>query len=500
MSRVILVSNRVTAPRKGLQQAGGMAVVLNDIPRKNACVWLGWNGETGSEDADEARPDSVKVRGGCEYVTFPLTPAEHRDYYLGYSNSVLWPVFHNRLDLAQFEAGYYGRYLEVSRRFAKNVAAILKPSDIIWVHDYHLIPLAGALRELGIGNPIGFFLHIPVPPSQTFLAIPEHRELARALSCYDLIGLQTRADVANLLKALADGASGRILQDGRISVFDRHLAVGSFPAGIDPGAFTSRSLARLEKPLVQGPPGIRRVIGVDRLDYSKGLPEKLRAFGRLLELYPEYRRRVVLTQIAPPTRESVEAYSDIRTELERLSGKVNGAFGELDWVPIHYIHRATAREKLAAIFRASAIGLVTPLRDGMNLVVKEYIAAQDPADPGVAVLSQFAGAAEELTEALIVNPYNVDEVAGAIRAGLEMPLDERIARYRALSETITRANSEAWASAFLLSLKEHANKRQAIGDTPGWSMPELLSKVRKLQSRARGGPGSGTFSAANAER
>ena len=241
------------------------------------------------------------------------------------------------------------------------------------------------------------------------MAIPEHQELARALAAYDLIGLQTRADVANLIDYMAKGVSGRIVPDGRIRLFDRLVSIASFPVGIDLADFAN---PKRDAGLVQARTAVSRIIGVDRLDYTKGLPQKLKAFGRFLEKYPQYQRQVVLTQIAPPTRESVEAYSDIRQQLETLAGSINGRFGELDWVPIHYIHRSTPRRRLAGIYRSSRIGMVTPLRDGMNLVAKEYVAAQDPEDPGVLILSQFAGAAEEMGEALIVNPYNIEEMRG----------------------------------------------------------------------------------------
>ena len=294
---------------------------------------------------------------------------------------------------------------------------MLRPDDIIWVHDYHLIPFAAELRKRGVGNPIGFFLHIPFPPWQTFMAVPEHQELARALAAYDLIGLQTKADVANLLDYMSNGAYGRIVPDGRIRVFERLVSIASFPVGID---VTDFAKAKRTSGLAQARSSVSRIVGVDRLDYTKGLPQKFKAFGRLLDKYPQYQRQVVLTQIAPPTRESVEGYSDIRHELETLAGSINGRLGELDWVPIHYIYRSTPRRRLGDIYRSSRICMVTPLRDGMNLIAKEYVAAQDAADPGVLILSKFAGAAEEMTEALIVNPYSIEETADVIRGALEM--------------------------------------------------------------------------------
>jgi trehalose 6-phosphate synthase len=228
--------------------------------------------------------------------------------------------------------------------------------------------------------------------------------------------------------------------------------------------------------LVQARTAVSRIVGIDRLDYTKGLPHKFKAFGRFLDKYPQYRRQVVLTQIAPPTREDVEAYTDIRQQLESLAGSINGRFGELDWVPIHYIHRSTPRRRLGDIYRSSRICMVTPLRDGMNLVAKEYVAAQDPADPGVLILSQFAGAAEEMTEALIVNPYNIEETADLIKAALEMPLEERLARYHALMAAVRKSDAGAWARSFLAELE-----RVRSADAP-WETPEpIRDALEKLQ-------------------
>lgn len=458
MRRIIVVSNRVMELRKAAQ-AGGVAVAIADLFRRRPGLWFGWNGKI-VDSIDPAEKSDLKVSksvGGSTLATLPLTADEHRDYYLGYSNSVLWPVFHNRLDLARFEAGFYSRYMGVNERFAQALRVLIQPDDIIWIHDYHLIPLGEELRRAGVQNPIGFYLHIPVPPSQTFLAIPEHKALAHALTAYDLIGLQTQADVANLIQFLEDSVSGRILQDGRISAFEHRLAIESFPVGIDADSFAQA--ASPAKPLAQSHDRAQRIIGVDRLDYSKGLPQKFRAFGYFLEKYPEYRRNVVLSQIAPPTRESVEAYTDIRQELEALSGKINGMFGELDWVPIHYIYRSAPRDRLRDIYRSSRIGFFTPLRDGMNLVAKEYVASQDPADPGVPILSRFAGAAEQMLDALIVNPYNVGEMADAIKTALVMEKDERIDRYNRLMTVIRAYDSAAWSASFLATLEAAAKER-----------------------------------------
>jgi trehalose 6-phosphate synthase len=468
MSRVVLVSNRVSDLRRAAQ-AGGVAVALAYVVRTHPSLWFGWSGEIApAEQADE-------VQHSGRIVTVPLTPSEHECYYLGYANSVLWPVFHNRLDVAQFEAGFFDEYVGVNRRLARLLQPMLRPDDIVWVHDYHLIPLAVELRQLGVENRVGFYLHIPFPPWQTFIAIPEHRELARCIAAYDLVGVQTKADVSNLIDYLANGVMGSVTPDGRIRVFDRLVRVASFPIGIDVADFAR---ARRDASLVQGR-GMSRIVGVDRLDYTKGLPQKFKAFGQLLEKHPQYRRQVVLTQIAPPTREDVEAYAGIRQQLESLAGSINGRFGELDWVPIHYIHRSTPRRRLTAIYRSSRIALVTPLRDGMNLVAKEYVAAQDPEDPGVLILSRFAGAAEELTDALIVNPYDIYATADVIRTALEMSLEERRARHGALMGVVATHDIGAWCRSFLGALTRVHAAREPVASSHPEAINRALEKLRQ---------------------
>ena len=377
MGRIVFVSNRVADISKA-SQAGGVAVAIADTLRARKGLWLGWSGKVGDRSEELRTTPNLVESAGTTVATLPLSAREHDAYYTGYSNNVLWPVFHSRLDIAQFEAGFYQRYLDVNKRFAQALYPLLRPDDTIWVHDYHMIPMGMELRALGVTNPIGFFLHIPVPPTQTFLAIPEHRALARGFAAYDLIGLQTKVDVGNLIDYLQDGVFGRILQDGRIRAFDRELSIASFPVGIDVDSFVGSRPKRSPEP----PSSTIRLLGVDRLDYTKGLPQKFRAFGRFLEKYADYRRKVTLSQIAPPTRETMVAYTDIRHELETLSGSINGRYGELDWVPIQYIHRSTPRRMLVDVYRNSRVGFVTPLRDGMNLVAKEYVAAQDPERSG----------------------------------------------------------------------------------------------------------------------
>ncbi len=448
MGRLICVSNRVMAPDER-ETSGGLAVALRALFQARGGIWIGWSG-----NVCEA-PQRHLQHGAFTTATLDMTPVEHEGAYLGYSNSVLWPVFHNRLDLARVDRNYFATYEAFTARLADMLVTHLEPDDVIWVHDYHFLLLGRELRKRGVINPTGFFLHIPMPPPEAFLAIPEYSVLATALAAYDLVGLQTTHDVGNILSCLRRAAGAELLPSGRMSIEGRQFAAGSFPISIDADFFAGDgSLPR--------PSGLKRILGVDRLDYTKGLPQKFRAFAHLLETRPAFRKKTVLAQIAAPTRESVEVYADIRQELEGISGAVNGAFGDVDWMPVHYIHRSVPRRRLTHLYRSAAVGLVTPLRDGMNLTAKEYVASQDPADPGVLVLSRFAGAAEELRDALLVNPYCVEEVADALSKALTMPLDERQQRHAALYDTIARRDTSAWATEFVSLLERSAAEHGPI--------------------------------------
>jgi trehalose 6-phosphate synthase len=464
-----MVSNRVI-DFGAASQAGGVSVAIYDALARHNGFWFGWNGQVEDSEAPET---TVTRSDGHTTITVPLTAADYTDFYLGYSNSVLWPVFHNRLDLAQFEAGYHSRYVTVNQKFAAHLAPLIEPDDVIWIHDYHLFPLALELRKHGIENPIGFFLHIPVGPSQALIAIPEHRDIARALSAYDLVGVQTHRDVRNLIDFLQQSVFGRLLPSGRIRACDAELDIGCFPVGIDPRDFPD-SADGLESESTE----VSRIIGIDRLDYTKGLPQKFRAFGKFLEDFPEHRRRIVLSQFAPPTRESVEAYADIRAELESLSGAINGRYGELDWVPINYIHRPIPRCELRDVYRASRVCWVTPLMDGMNLVSKEYVASQDPADPGVLILSKFAGAAEQLCDAVLVNPYDPNDMVQALRQALEMPASERIARHEKLAGIVRKSDSAAWCKTYFYALVKAGRRRVNKGQPP----PRVKAAMKRLEA------------------
>jgi len=333
---------------------------------------------------------------------------------------------------------------------------LLKPDDLIWIHDYHLIPLAAELRAMGCGNRIGFFLHIPLPPQQILTAIPSHEWLMRALFAYDVVGFQSESDLLHFTHYVKAEATAETIGSNQLRAFNSTVYAGAFPIGIDVAEFQRLGRAREAQStfdITRKEYARRRLlIGVDRLDYSKGLPHRIRAFRELLEQYPENRNSATLLQVASPSREDVDAYGDILRELESLCGSINGDYGDLGWMPIRYIHRTISRKRLPGLYRACAVALVTPLRDGMNLVAKEFIAAQDEVDPGVLVLSRFAGAAEQLTEALLVNPYDISGTAQAIQQALQMPLAERRQRHAALLANVREFDVHWWCRTFLETL------------------------------------------------
>ncbi len=467
---MVVVSNRVADPRKSA--AGGLAVAVGQALEATGGLWLGWSGKvSGAPDANDA-PVHIQRTGKVQLATFDLSSQAHDTYYLGYSNAVLWPVFLNRLDLADFNAAFFEGYRHVNRLFARKLLPLLQPGDVVWIHDYHLIPLAAELRALGCTLRMGFFLHIPLPPPVVLSAIPQHQWLMQQLFAYDVLGFQSQADVLNFSLYVqqelgaqeatpptsAIRASALPSADAQhFSLHSRTVHAQAFPIGLDAAEFAR--LAETKEAIdsyttMQEQYARRRVlIGIDRLDYSKGIAHRIRAFRMLLEQYPENLHHATLVQIASPSRETLGTYADIRRELEGLCGAINGDFGTLDWIPVRYIHRTVARKRLPGLCRAARVGLVTPLRDGMNLVAKEFIVAQDAADPGVLVLSRFAGAAEQLTQALLVNPYDTHGTAQAIQRALHMPLPERQERHQQLLADIVRFDVHWWSRSFLQALQ-----------------------------------------------
>ncbi len=451
--RLVIVSNRVA--KADQPAAGGLAVGVLGALKDHGGIWFGWNGElTDTEGSDP----KVETHGNIDYATVSLNRNDFEQYYNGYSNKVLWPVFHYLLDFIRYSAEDFEGYKRVNAFFARKLATLLEPDDIIWVHDYHLIPLAAELRGMGIKNRIGFFLHVPFPSYQAFRAAPGHELLIRSLCAYDVIGLHTPSDLAAFETCIREPIVGaEFLDNHRIKVDGGELYADAFPIGIDVDELQETAAEASSDPqvttMVESLNGRELLIGVDRLDYSKGLRQRLLAYERLLEKYPNSQRLVTLMQIAPPTRTGVRAYDEIRRELERESGRINGRFAESDWVPIRYLNKGIARQPLMGFFRHATVGLVTPVRDGMNLVAKEFVAAQDPDDPGVLVLSSLAGASWELKDAVIVNPHDRDDVADGIATAINMPIEERRERHQKMLSVLRNNDITAWRTRFVEALE-----------------------------------------------
>ncbi|MEM7021413.1 MAG: alpha,alpha-trehalose-phosphate synthase (UDP-forming) [Pseudomonadota bacterium] len=454
MTRLVVVSNRVT-PISGSKAAtaGGLAVGLLSALRETGGIWFGWSGE----QSETAAPLPKTFRtGNLTYITIDLTPQAFDRYYGGFSNRTLWPLFHYRLDLSSFDRDWYLTYRQVNQLFAEQLYPYLRDDDLVWVHDYHLIPMGEELRKLGVKCKIGFFLHIPFPSTEVYVALPWHDQLLRAMCAYDLLGFQTSNDLRNFHDYLYREGIGYALADGLVHAFDSTLQAQEFPIGIDTDDFaamsTSAEAVRASRRLSRSLIGRRLIIGVDRLDYTKGITERLRSYEALLQHYPRQRGQVTFVQISAPSREDVPEYLDLRGQVEATSGRINGRFSEFDWMPLRYLNRGFSRRTLSGFFRLSRIGLVTPLRDGMNLVAKEYVAAQSDEDPGVLVLSRFAGAADDLDGAVIVNPYDIEAVAEAMHEGLTMPLDERQDRWRRLFTQVQQNDIVRWRHGFVAAL------------------------------------------------
>jgi len=452
MSRLVVVSNRVAVPERGTQ-AGGLAVAIREALKDKHGIWFGWSGKVGMPG-----PATTVEHNGISYVTVNLTKGDHREFYNGFANGVLWPILHYRLDLVEFTRRDLGGYLRVNDYFARSLERFLKPDDVIWVHDYHFIPLARMLRERGHQNKIGFFLHIPFPPPEILTALPNHDKLIPSLCQYDLVGFQTDVDAANFSRYLAQECGLSWANGNSFHFHDRTVAFGAFPVGVETEAFAKAGRRAVTTSFVKGVmdslAGRAMIIGVDRLDYSKGLPLRLEAFEQFLRKFPDWRGKCTYLQITPRSRTDIPDYAEIGRRVGEAAGRINGAYGEANWTPIRYINKAHSRTALAGLYREARVGLVTPLRDGMNLVAKEFIAAQNPEDPGVLILSRFAGAARECKEALIVNPYDTEGVGNAIVRALTMPVRERQRRHEELFHVLCENDISRWADRFLTVLNK----------------------------------------------
>jgi alpha,alpha-trehalose-phosphate synthase [UDP-forming] len=463
--RTIFVSNRlpividqdenVWSIHRG---AGGLVTALDPVLKRWGGAWIGW---PGTADIEPEKLDALLAtyakREGFRVAAVPLTDKEYKHFYEGFCNQIIWPLFHDLQSFCNFQPDYWASSNEVEKTFAEVVRRHAQADDLIWVHDYHLMGLGKLLVDSGVSNKIAFFLHIPFPPPDIFCKLPWRKDVLTALLHYEVIGLQTQRDLKNfsdcvnqLLPEVEQRLTPRRLHmnwEGRASV------AGVFPIGIDyeefAGAAATAGVTQKAKELRHEFPGRQIILGVDRLDYTKGIPYRLRSFERALECYPELHNKVTLFQVVVPSRESVPQYQELKGEIEQRVARINGKFTQPGWVPIHHVFRHVDREELLAWYRVGDVALVTSLKDGMNLVAKEFCACQIDGN-GVLVLSEFAGASEQLGRwAVLVNPYDIDGVAEAIKCAVLMTPAQRRPAMEKLRANIREQNVYWWISQFL---------------------------------------------------
>jgi trehalose 6-phosphate synthase len=453
---LVVVSNRVARGKANEPMTGGLAAALLPVVEKSGAIWVGSSGRV--RDGAQVEPIAeVEQLGAGALALLDLPAAHYAGYYEGFANSALWPALHSRSDLIRVSHDDYRSYREVNAFVARALLRFHKPDTLFWIQDYHFLSLGAELRGLNVRSPIGFFLHTPWPARSVIDSVPHHRELVEAMLAYDLIGFQTDEDCENFTACIRADL-GLKVRDGVVKSRHGRTRLAVFPIGIDAEMFAQAAAKAASHPdvsrLRRSLNGEKLAIGVDRLDYSKGLINRIAAFDRMWTMHPALLRSASLLQIATPSRESIEAYGNLQSEVARLVSEVNGRHGEVDWTPIRYLNKGFGQGVLAGLYRAAQVGVVTPLHDGMNLVAKEYIAAQSPADPGVLVLSKFAGAANELDTALIVNPHDIDGMARTIAMALSMPLSERRMRYEVMMQKLHRRSIQQWFADFVVSLQE----------------------------------------------
>jgi trehalose 6-phosphate synthase len=453
---LVVVSNRVARGNANEPMTGGLAAALLPVVEKSGAIWVGSSGRV--RDGAQKEPFAeIEALGAGALAMLDLPAAHYGGYYEGFANSALWPALHSRADLICASQADYFSYREVNAFMARALLRFKKPDTVFWIQDYHFLALGAELRDLGVTQPVGFFLHTPWPARAIIEGVPHHRELIESMLAYDLIGFQTNDDCENFL-GYVSASLGLEIEDGVVMSRHGKSRIAVFPIGIDPEKFARQAAKAVSHPdvsrLRRSLNGEKLAIGVDRLDYSKGLVNRVNAFDRMWTLQPALARAVTLLQIATPSRGGIEAYGNLQSELAKLVSDVNGRHGEVDWTPIRYLNKGFSQTVLAGLYRTAQVGVVTPLHDGMNLVAKEYVAAQNPADPGVLVLSKFAGAANELDTALLVNPHDIDSMARTIAVALSMPLVERRMRWEAMMAKLHRHTIQQWFADFVDALGE----------------------------------------------
>jgi trehalose 6-phosphate synthase len=482
---LVVVSNRVSRGKANEPMTGGLAAALLPVVEKSGAIWVGSSGRV--RDGSQKEPFAeIEALGAGALALLDLPAAHYGGYYEGFANSALWPALHSRSDLIRASQEDYLSYREVNAFMARALLRFQKPDSAFWIQDYHFLALGSELRDLGVTQPLGFFLHTPWPARAVIEGVPHHRELIEAMLAYDLIGFQTQDDCDNFLGYL-QSELGLDVEDGCVTSRFGKTRAAVFPIGIDPEKFAQQAAKAVSHPdvsrLRRSLHGEKLAIGVDRLDYSKGLINRINAFDRMWTEQPALQRTVSLLQIATPSRGAIEAYGNLQSELAKLVSDVNGRHGEVDWTPIRYLNKGFSQTVLAGLYRTAQVGVVTPLHDGMNLVAKEYVAAQNPADPGVLVLSKFAGAANELDTALLVNPNDIDGMARTIATALSMPLTERRLRWEAMMEKLHAGTIQQWFADFVDALQETRSDRS--GSEPPLLEPQAPWPLRSVNSSAR---------------
>ena len=452
MGRLVVISNRVPQPGRAKGSEGGLAVVMRKVIQTQGGLWFGWNGNT----EQNANPElTFQTDNRVTYATFSLQEKAYSDYYKGYANSILWPLFHQRPDLVDYRSDYWQGYIAVNQTFARLLQPLLRADDILWIQDYHLIPLGLLLRHAKVNNPLGFFLHTPFPPHELLRTLPDIRYLLKALMAYDLVGLQTPADRRCCIENIACTLRGKP-QGQTVQVDHNRVQIKVYPVGIDiestPSLITQGQQTRDYARLRQGLSPYKLIMGVDRLDYTKGLIHRCLAYKILLRKHPAFLRNTAYLQIAPYSRDDIAAYQHHANVVDHTVRQLNDTYAESDWLPLHYYYRDFMRSTLFALYRLADVGFVMPLRDGMNLVGKEYLVAQDPEDPGSLILSHQAGAAVELDAAIKVNPNDIEGVSNQLARALTMPVDERKDRWQKNMAVLTKNDLMAWQSGFLRDL------------------------------------------------
>jgi trehalose 6-phosphate synthase len=482
---LVVVSNRVARSAPNEPMTGGLAAALLPVVENSGAIWVGSSGRV--RDGSQKEPFAeIEALGAGALAMLDLPAAHYGGYYEGFANSALWPALHSRSDLIVATQEDYRSYREVNAFMAQALLRFRKPDTAFWIQDYHFLALGAELRDLGVTQPVGFFLHTPWPARAVIEGIPNHRELIEAMLAYDLIGFQTRDDCDNFL-SFVEQDLGLVVRDGAITSRYGATQVAVFPIGIDPDRFAAQAAKAVLHPdvsrLRRSLNGEKLAIGVDRLDYSKGLINRINAFDRMWTEQPALQRTVSLLQIATPSRGAIEAYGNLQSELAKLVSDVNGRHGEVDWTPIRYLNKGFSQTVLAGLYRTAQVGVVTPLHDGMNLVAKEYVAAQNPADPGVLVLSKFAGAANELDTALLVNPHDIDGMARTIATALSMPLAERRMRWEAMMAKLRTGTIQRWFADFVDALQE--TRSESCAAEPLLPESPALWPLRSVNSSAR---------------